>query len=278
MIPAAQPGEPYVGRRKVRSSMDIEDIKRRVLTQRMHRYPDSGPDLAGSGVAHFRQETGRLRVAFAGIRPGRDTVAVDAIQRFARQRGIEVQWVVVPDRPGEGQLPGALHAAGFRLDENLLLMGHEGLVAAPRNPAVTISIIDTQQAMWHYEYGSRQAFFEEDFPAEAAVSQRARERWREHEHGWCRYYAAALSGRIVGGCYVSLFEEIPTILGVYTVAAARRHGVATVLLQRVIADLVHNGRWTCCLFVKHGNPAEQLYRKIGFQPLMDEQTWVWAPW
>ncbi|HEX6543294.1 MAG TPA: GNAT family N-acetyltransferase [Ktedonobacterales bacterium] len=258
--------------------MDIEDIKRRVLAQRMHRYPDAGPDLGGAGTARFRQETGRLRVAFANIRPGREPAAISAAQRFARQRGSEVQWIVVPERPDEERLSTALRAAQFHLDENLLLMAHEGLVVAPRNPAVTISIIETQQAMWQYEYGSRQAFFDEEYPVEAAVTQRARDRWREYEHGWCRYYAAALAGRTVGGCYVSLFEEIPTILGVYTTVAARRHGVATVLLERVIADLVHNGHWTCCLFVKHGNPAELLYRKIGFMPLMDEQTWMWSPW
>jgi GNAT superfamily N-acetyltransferase len=258
--------------------MDIEDIIHRVLTQRMHRYPDVGPDLAGAGVARFRQETGRLRIAFASIRPGRETIAIDQVQRFARARGIETQWIVVPEREGENQLPQALHAAGFRLDENLLLMAHEGFVSVPHNPMVTISIIESQQAMWQYEYGSRQAFFEEEYPAEAAVSQRARERWREHEHGWCRYYAAAIQGRAVGGCYVSLFEEIPTILGVYTVAVARRHGVATALLERTIADLAHTGRWTSCLFVKHGNPAESLYRQLGFVPLMDEQTWVWNPW
>lgn len=258
--------------------MDIEDIKRRVLSQRMHRFPDTGPDLAGAGAARYRQETGRLRVAFAGIRAGRETTAIERVQRFARQRGIEVHWVVVPERPGEGSLSDALHAAQFRLDENLLLMAHEGFVSAPRNPTVIVSTIESQQAMWQYEYGSRQAFFDEQYPAEAAVSQRARERWREHEHGWCRYYAAALQGHTVGGCYVSLFEEIPTILGVYTVAAARRHGVATALLERAISDLAHNNRWTSCLFVKHGNPAERLYRQLGFVPLMDEQTWVWTPW
>lgn len=258
--------------------MDIEDIKRRVLAQRMKRYPDGGPSLAGAGSARYRQETGRLRVAFASIHRGRESAAIEQIQRFARPRGIEVQWVVVPEREGEGKLPDALCAAHFHLDENLLLMAHEGYVVGRRNHAVTVSVIETEQAMWQYEYGSRQAFFDEEFPAEAAVSQRARERWRERENGWCRYYVAVIGGRAVGGCYVSLFEEVPTILGVYTVAAARRHGVATALLERTIADLAHSGQWTSCLFVKHGNPAELLYRQLGFVSLMDEQTWVWAPW
>jgi hypothetical protein len=54
--------------------------------------------------------------------------------------------------------------------------------------------------------------------------------------------------------------------------------VATALLNRAIADLARNGRWISCLFVKHGNPAESLYRQLRFAPLMDEQTWVWNPW
>ena len=258
--------------------MDIEDIKRRVLVQRMKRYPDGGPGLAGAGAARYRQETGRLRVAFASIRRGRESAAIEQIQRFARPRGVEVQWIVVPEREGEGALPDALRAAHFRLDDNLLLMAHEGYVAASPNPAVVVAVIETEQAMWQYEYGSRQAFFNEEQPTEAAVSQRARERWRDHENGWCRYYAATIAGRAVGGCYVSLFEAIPTILGVYTIAEARQRGVATALLERTISDLAHGGSWTSCLFVKHGNPAERLYRQLGFVPLMDEQTWVWTPW
>ena len=115
--------------------MNIEDIKNRVLAQRVNRYPDAGPDLAGAGYARYRQETGRLRVAFASIRPGREAFAIEQTQRFARQRGIEVQWVVVPNRSGEDHLPDALRAAHFRMDENLLLMAHGGFVVAPRNPA-----------------------------------------------------------------------------------------------------------------------------------------------
>ena len=62
------------------------------------------------------------------------------------------------------------------------------------------------------------------------------------------------------------------------IAEARQRGVATALLERTISDLAHGGSWTSCLFVKHGNPAERLYRQLGFVPLMDEQTWVWTPW
>lgn len=260
-------------------SMDIEGTTRRILYQRMQRYSDSGPDLGLAGTARFRAESGRLRVAFANLRPGMACEAADRVVRFARwQRLFEVQWVVVPQRPGEGELPGALRQAQFELNDDLLLMAHEGRIKARVNPAVVVVPITTFEAMWQYEYGSRQNFFDESEPIDVLVEQRARERWREQEHGWSRYYVAQLNGRFAGGCYVSLFEDVPTLLGVYTVSEARRNGVATAMLARTVGDIVHPGHETCCLFVKHGNPAEQLYRQLGFVPLVDEQTYVWHNW
>ncbi|HEV8194437.1 MAG TPA: GNAT family N-acetyltransferase, partial [Ktedonobacterales bacterium] len=93
-----------------------------------------------------------------------------------------------------------------------------------------------------------------------------------------RYYQAQLHGKVVGGCYVSLFEDVPTLLGVYTLPEARRNGVATAMLTRAVEDSIRTGHQTCCLFVKHGNPAEHLYRQLGFVPLVDEQTYVWHSW
>jgi L-amino acid N-acyltransferase YncA len=255
--------------------MDITDVTRRVLNQRMGRYPDAGPQLQPAGHARYRQEGARLRVAFATIKPGMAGEAVQRALRFARAQGIGVQWVVVPQRPGEAELPIALVRAGFQLFEGLLLMAHEGHILAPLNPAVVISPIVTWQAMLEYEYGSREAFFEDTYPSEQAVTQRARDRWREQEHGWCRYYVALVRGKVVGGCYVSLFEEIPTLMGVYTIAAARRQGVATALLERAIVDTIRPGHDICCLFVRHGNPAERLYHQLGFVGLCDEDTYVY---
>lgn len=258
-------------------AMDTQDITRRVLSQRMNRYPDAGPDLGAAGMARYRQEVGRLRVAFAKIRQGHARDAVARVQGYGRYRGAEVQWIVVPRRAGEEELPEALTEAGFTLLEDLLLMAHEGPIHPSPSRAITVTVIESPDVMWQYEYGSRQAFYDDEQPSEAMVSQRARDRWREQEHGWCRYYQATLGGRMVGGCYVSLFEEIPTILGVYTVPWARRRGVARALLTRTVGDLVRSGRWTCCLFVKHGNPAELLYRRLGFAGLTDERTYAWQP-
>ena len=255
--------------------MNIEDVTRRVLAQRMSRFPDSGPQLQPLGDARYRQEGSRMRVAFATLHPQLAGEAIQRVLRFSRARGIGVQWVVTPQRAGEEELPDALMRAGFHLLESLLLMAHEGPIAVRRYPTLEIGPISTWQAMLDYEQGSREAFFEESRPSEQAVLQRARDRWREQEHGWCRYYVASAHGQIVGGCYVSLFEDVPTLMGVYTLASARRQGVATALLARAVGDTIRPGRAVCCLFVRHGNPAEQLYRQLGFVGLCDEDTYIY---
>jgi len=66
-------------------------------------------------------------------------------------------------------------------------------------------------------------------------------------------------------------------MGVYTVADARGRGVASALLAHVVTDLARSGYPDCCLFVRYGNPAERVYRRLGFIPLVDEDTYLWEP-
>ena len=258
--------------------MDTQETARRVLRQRAGRFQDAGPALGPLGAARYRAETGRLQVACATLAPAAAPAAVDLVLRFARQRRLQVQWTVVPTRPGEEELPAALRAASFVVVEDLLLMARQGSAAAPaaRNHAIAVGPITSWQMMWQYEYGSRQSFYQEPQPAEALVTQRATERWREQEHGWCRYYAATTQGNVVGGCYVSLHEDVPTLMGVYTLPTARRRGVAQSLLVHVLRDLATMRRDMCCLFVERGNPAELLYRALGFVPLLDMQTYTYT--
>ncbi len=252
--------------------MDTQEVTRRVVHQRLHRYTDNGPDLGAYGSARFKFDGLRLRIAFAAAQPGATDEVIARVVRFARQRGLQPQWTVMPQRVGEADFVEALPRAGFALHEALLLMAHEGYLHAPLNPMVTTRPVQSWDDMWAYEYGSRRSFFDEAYPQDVVVRQRARDRWREQEQGWCRYYIATLENRVVGGAYITLFEEIPTIMGVYTVEEARHRGVATALLAQTIGEIIRPGRDICCLFVKHGNPAEQLYRRLGFVPLVDELT------
>ena len=259
------------------SDLSDEDITQRILRQRMGRFDDTGPDLWPAGAARFRFDDGRMRIAYAEVTPGVAPLAVDLAQRYARARHLSIHWIVVPQRPGENELPIALQDARFRLNEHLLLMARRHQALPPAQPDVTIEPITTWQAMCEYEYGSRQAFQEDPAPTHSAVTQRARERWRDQEYGWCAYYAARQNGQQVGGLYVTHYEEVPTIMGVYTVAAARGRGVATALLAHVMTDLARNSSPDCCLFVRYGNPAERVYRRLGFVPLVNEDTYIWEP-
>jgi GNAT superfamily N-acetyltransferase len=243
----------------------------------MERYTDVGPSLGSSGTAYFRQEPSRLRVAYASATAGRAKEMVEAVLRASRLRHLHVQWTVVPERVGERELSHALSDANFALSENLLLMAHEGSLIASLNPYVRVVPIASWQAMWTYEYGSRRSFYDDPRPSDALVNKRASERWQEIERGWCRYYVAELRGQQIGGCYISAYEDMPTIMGVYTLPEARHMGVATALLEHAVADSLGQGKETCCLFVEHGNPAERLYHQLGFEPICDFRTYIWDP-
>jgi GNAT superfamily N-acetyltransferase len=255
--------------------MDMQEVARRILRQRMSRFQDAGPSLGVLGTARFRVEPGLLSVAYAAVVPRGAAEAVYRVVDFARHHRMHVQWVVVPMRPGEEELPAALRAASFAFVEDLLLMAHVGRIhpTTPLPNNVTVAHIASWQAMWQYEYGSRQSFYNESRPAEAVVTQRATERWREHERGWCRYYAAFSGEQYVGGCYVSLYEDVPTLMGVYTLPEARRRGVARTLLTRVVNEIAMMRNDLCCLYVERGNPAERLYQSLGFVPLFNTQTY-----
>jgi hypothetical protein len=138
------------------------------------------------------------------------------VVRFAEPRHLQVQWSVVPQRPGETELVAALAEAGFQKTEDLLLMACNDRVAGTSGRTITVSPILSRQVMQAYEYGSRLCFYGESHPEESAVTQRATERWSEQQAGWFSYYAALEAGRLLGGCYASLFEDVPTVMGVYT--------------------------------------------------------------
>jgi GNAT superfamily N-acetyltransferase len=255
--------------------MNISDVTRRIVDQRRQRYSDVVPGLAPGGVAHCRLDGLQLRVAFATAGPGRAESLVTGVLRYCALRGLGIYWTVMPARPGEAELPAALLAHAFQREETQRLLAHQGPVAVPCNPRVTIHPIVTWQAMLLYELGSRTAFFDDPHPVPALAEHRARQRLQEQDYGWCRYYAGHLDGRPAGGCYVTLYDDVPTIMGVYTVPAAQRQGVATALVAAAVGELVASRRDVCCLYVHHGNAAERLYQRLGFEPLLDELAFAW---
>lgn len=252
--------------------MDMQEIARRIIAQRQMRYPNTMPGVEAWGTAPCRLDGLRMRVGFATAAPGAATQLTSAVIAYCVPHGLSITWNVIPARAGEEELLPALRAQGFQDEEGQRLMGHEGSLAVAPNPHVRIVPITTWKAMRVYEYGSRTAFFDDPYPERVAVERRAQERMREQQNGWCRYYATLLDGRPVGGCYYTRYEEVPTIMGVYTIAEAQRRGAASTLLAYVIAELMAGGYEACCLYVRHGNPAERLYESLGFVTLLDEYT------
>ncbi len=270
-------GRPVEGARGI--VMNTKDLAERILAQRVNRYMDAGPPLAPYGTARFRVDGGRLRVGYAAARPGpgQAEALVARVLRHARDRHMQVQWTVVPERLGEEHLCSALELAGFEAIEHLKLMGHRGPIVAPINPRVVVRPISTWSEMWAYEQISRQCFYDDERPSDALVTQRARERWHEQQQGWCRYFQAFVAGRLAGGCYVSVYEDVPTIMGVCTLPHERRQGVATALLVATVGSALTPYNDETCLFVERGNPAETLYRELGFFPLVETHTYAWNP-
>lgn len=250
-------------------------IYQRIATQRAQRYLDPGPDLGSLGAARYRLETARLLIAYARIPPANLPVAVDRVDAYVHARGLRAVWTVNRDQESEPDpLERLLPVRGYTLDERLNLMARQDALDLRVNPAVTVTPITSFSAMRAYEYGSRGAFYDDPAPDEGMVAARASERLRQQENGWFRYYIATLDSVNAGGLYVSLWEDVPTIMGVYTTEHARRHGVATATLKRVIDDLRASGHSAYCLFVKEGNPAARLYEDLGFRSLGLEASYI----
>lgn len=252
----------------------LNEWVRRIDAQRAQRYPDAGPNLASLGFARFRHERGRVAVAFARFTPTTMLEGIERIVAYARLMSSSITWNV-SDVNGEGKaLALALVAHGFALEERLSLMARQGELGARTNPAVIVRPITAWAEMWAYEKGNRQNFYDDLDPDPAVVTARASERWRQQQMGWYRHYVTLMQGENVGGLYVSLWEDVPTLMGVYTSARARNHGAATAGLARVTHDMITAGKSAYCLYVKEGNPARQLYETLGFQFFGDEETYT----
>ena len=250
---------------------------RRISDQRAQRYLDPGPELGALGAARYRLESDRLLIAYAQIPPASLHEAIGRVDRFVQARDLRAIWTIMSESIAPpSPLERALIAHDYRLEERLILMARQGTLTARPNPSVTITPITTFSAMRTYEHGSRRAFYNDPTPDESVVAARAGERLRQQDSGWFRYYAASLDATIVGGLYVSLWEDVPTIMGVYTHDSAQRRGAATAAIQRAIDDLGRSGHDTYCLFVKDGNPAERLYAELGFRRLGAESSYLLA--
>jgi GNAT superfamily N-acetyltransferase len=257
--------------------VNLTALAEAVLVQRRERMNDAGPSLRGAGTAFFQVSGGTLLVGAAQPRPGKAEELIDRVNRFARERWLAVQWTITHGRD-DPQLHAALLERQYTLRETLRLMGCIGELIPAERPApdVTVASVATLQEMQTYERISSWSFNHQQHPTLDHVLARGRERWDEQNARWYQYYLGRLRGEPVSGAYVSLWERVPTIYGVATTPPARRHGVAGHVLRLLVRDTLAMGfAWTC-LYVAVGNPAELLYKSLGFTPLLEQSTYQWG--
>lgn len=75
---------------------------------------------------------------------------------------------------------------------------------------------------------------------------------------------ASREGLPMAAIFVSMFEETPTVMFVYTGKAFAKQGHASVLIRNAAHALAVQGLPQLALFVNEANPAVNLYRRLGF--------------
>lgn len=133
-------------------------------------------------------------------------------------------------------------------------------------PAATPADLDRVVAVQHTGFGGA--------PDDLAQTQR-----RTHEHlarrdqPWpLRSYLALLDGEPAGGATARFGKDLTGIYGVATLDHARRRGVATALLARILADARAAGHDLVFLSAQSGSYAEGYYQRLGFVPRFATRT------
>ena len=258
------------------SAVTLTDLADATLRQRFDRMVDGGPALRGLGSARFQLHGSTLYVGGVRVRSGRERELIERVVQFARERWLNISWIVTDDRESPG-LPGALGMVGFTHRETLRLMGCIGMVQflPPHRSDLVIAPITSRAQMEQYERISQWGFNDNPYPDAHQVRMRGQERWDEESTQLYHYFMAWINGDPVSGAYVSLWEQVPTIYGVVTIPPARRTGAAALVMHQLVRSTLDRGfPWTC-LYVAVGNPAQRLYESLGYTPLLEQSTYIW---
>ena len=122
---------------------------------------------------------------------------------------------------------------------------------------------------------SREAFLTDvELWIETAISDDLGSKWEslwrtvsthETRHPGVTLYLATLGSQPAGCCSLFTHEGWGRVESVITKKGFRRKGVAHSLVQQACLDSIRFGNTTTFLYTASNSPAEQLYRKIGFE-------------
>lgn len=107
----------------------------------------------------------------------------------------------------------------------------------------------------------------------AKVQRRTHEHLARPDQPWLlRYYLALLDGEPAGGATARIGDDLTGIYGVATLPTARRRGVATALLARILADARAAGHDLVFLSAHPGSDAKAYYQRLGFVPRFETRS------
>jgi ribosomal protein S18 acetylase RimI-like enzyme len=94
------------------------------------------------------------------------------------------------------------------------------------------------------------------------------------DFGGFRPYVARLEGTAVGAATLMAWEGVFGIYGVATLPEARRRGVGTALVRRMISDARARDGAPICLQAETDTDAQRWYERLGFRTVYDRTGWT----
>lgn len=240
-------------------------------------FGDAGPSLPAGTRARWRLTPGDPRGWHANV----VGFVEGPVERLPRVLDIACAWfddhrtdtwVDADDRGVLFQHQHLITDRGFRLIDNLEAMICRRSPAVPVRPDLAIRPATDAAGLEVAAWIAVQNDVAFPVPRDSIAVQRRLRRYRREYADWnYRFVVAYLDGEPVGTARLT-DEELPVIVGVATLARARRRGVATAVTSALAARAVSE-RGASALYVERDSEAQGIYRKIGFEPLYRSRTW-----
>lgn len=168
---------------------------------------------------------------------------------------------------------GLIEERGFELQNDWQAMLCHSVAAVETSRAIAVAYARTQSDVALAARIAEEADRGQPLsPDDTLVQRRAARFWREFSEWGSRFVVAWLDGQAVGTARLT-DEELPVVVGVATLPAARGRGVATTITSLLARQAVAE-RGACALYADHGSQAARIYARIGFRPLFHLRAWL----
>jgi predicted GNAT family acetyltransferase len=171
---------------------------------------------------------------------------------------------------------GLLEERGFQLQNDWQAMLCRSVAAVDTSRWITVEYARTQSdlalAARIAEEADRGQLVGTD---DAGAQRRSARFWREFSEWGSRFVVAWLDGQPAGTARLT-DEELPVVVGVATLPAARGRGVATTITS-MLTNVAVTTRGACALYADRGSQAARIYERIGYRPLFHLRAWL-RPW